>query len=97
VRWENAAIDSAQVIPQTAIPADEERALIMLWLPCSSMKSLRRAEVSQKRSQCLTTILDHAVTHQWATIIQLYGWWNHRILAIPADHAGINRLLQRIG
>jgi hypothetical protein len=35
VRWANAAIDSAQVILQTAIPSDEERALIMLSLPCS--------------------------------------------------------------
>ena len=43
----------------------------------------------KKGSQSLTTILDHDVTHQWAAIVQLYGWWNHRILAIPADHAVI--------
>jgi hypothetical protein len=78
---------------QTAIPSDAERASIMLSLPCSSMKSLSRAEISQKRSQCLTTILNHNVTHQWAAIIQLYGWWNHWILAIPADHAGIHHPL----
>jgi len=55
VRWANAAIDSAQVILQTAIPSEEERALIMLSLSCSSTNSLRSAEVSQKR----ITVLNH--------------------------------------
>jgi hypothetical protein len=45
VRWANAAIDSGQVILQTAIASDEERALIMLSLACSWMKSLRSADV----------------------------------------------------
>ena len=75
----------------------EERASIMLSLPCSSMKSLRSAEVSQKRSQFLTTILAHDGAHQWATIRQPDRWWNHRVLAIPTEHTGIHRLLQRIG
>jgi hypothetical protein len=47
--WANAAIDSAQVILQTAMPAVEQHALIMVSLPGSSMKSLSRAEVSQNR------------------------------------------------
>ena len=49
VRWANAAIDSAQVILQTAIPVQSARALSMPSLPSSSMKSLRNAEVSQNR------------------------------------------------